>query len=83
MQIKLWVGKPSYKHVHFIVNQGLIRRKWRYIANWKCNCNFSSEKKLPTHYMLITPFLRFVKQNGMVELGLGNYYFWIGFSPKY
>ena len=63
----IWHGYPSYKRVLFLIQ----RRKWRNSFNWKFNI------KLP-HINIILPFFRLVKNNGSIEIGLGNYYFVIG-----
>ena len=72
--IKVYVGSPSYKRVLF---RYCAERQWRFRQNWKCNLDVS----LSQGYWfcnVITPFLRFTKCNGKVEVGLGNHYFEIG-----
>lgn len=64
----------SYKRVLFRYNEA---RKWRYKGNWKCN--LSTHKDLRWwHWNFITPFFRFQKCNGQINIGLGNHYVELG-----
>ena len=72
--IKVYVGSPSYKRVLF---RFCDDRKWRYTQNWKCNLDVNRAQGY-WFCNVITPFLRFTKCNGKVEVGLGNHYFEFG-----
>jgi len=73
--IKIWVGKPSYKRVLFRYGEG---RSWRFLGNWKFNGTFNRHSKGFFRWNIITPFLRFQRDNCTLYFGLGNHYFEIG-----
>jgi len=66
-QISIYSGKPSYKRVLFVYNDGISFFKPCYWVNWHC-------KKNRNHWRILMPFFRFVKCNTHLEIGLGNYY---------
>ena len=69
-------GTPSYKRVLLRYNEG---RKWRYAGNWKCNGVLGYDRKIyDCHFNLLTPFFRFTKCNGQIEIGLGNHFIELG-----
>ena len=69
--IRIWNAKPprTYKRFLFRYGSGI---KWRYIKNWKFNFYFPN-------FFILTPFFRLAKFNGVIEVGLGNHYFEIGY----
>lgn len=67
--------KYSDKHViHSVVLRWDEGRAWRFKGNWLCNYRDIS------FFNLLTPFARFQKCNGSVNIGLGNHYLDIGYS---
>ncbi len=59
----------TYQRVLFRFNRGVNFRYWQ---NWKANTHGLR------HWNLITPFIRFTKCNGQIEIGLGNHYLELG-----